>query len=220
MKFGKPGVLALSLAALAAVLSGCVVFDGPITAKQAGKKPKVKVKFTLCRSDPETDCSDFGNYDDCCDSQDVRILLGFRVPKGTKAPREFATKSIDVAQAGVSETFARSPSYKRELNQVAPRGPKFKYFGYESGVIFSDDYEAADFKVAFELAKDFKKKRFKVRPVVGFIDVTDEQPADTEIDCGDNPFERPDTGGRRICIDSPSPSEFDNIKAKIKPKRR
>ena len=103
MGLGRVAIAGSASVALAAVLGGCVVFTAPPTVKQVGKKPKVAVKFEICLSsfNPGSDCADFGNSNDVFPG-DYRLLLGFRVPKGTKAPQSFQPKQVTVT-AGAAE---------------------------------------------------------------------------------------------------------------------
>jgi hypothetical protein len=210
MRFGKAGVLGLALLAMTAVFSGCVVFDGPITAKQVGKKPKVKVEFTVCRS--SEGCPRLGNSDSTVQTGTVKLLLGFRVPKGTRAPQTIKPLSTAAVAGPVPPTAAvlrRNQDYKRELGQKAPKGKRFKYFGYESDPFQAEDSGAADFEVKFKLPKRFERPRFKVRPVVGGI--SGDGPFET---CGPDPFELFEE--TVICIDDPSPEAMQSIKAKVR----
>ena len=172
--------------ALAAILSGCLVFKAPPTAKQIKDKPKVAVKFTICESDGEgkTDCPRLGNDGgfDPADGSSGRVLFGLRVPKGTKVAKQFPQRSGDLL---ATSEFVRDASYKRSLNQTAPKGDKYRYFGYisdETNEWKGDDDETGlegEFKVKMKVPKDLVGKKFKVRPVVGGT-VLDPG----EIDCG------------------------------------
>ena len=91
------------LAATAVVLSGCVVFIGPITAPQQDVIGAMRVTFSICASEvPESPdamentmdshdgCPDHGNSGsgpgDTTSNDDYQLFLGFRVPVGTKGP--------------------------------------------------------------------------------------------------------------------------------------
>jgi hypothetical protein len=224
MKLGKLASVVLAFGALAALLSGCVVFKAPPVAKQIGKKPKVKVAFTLCESDSEgtTNCPRLGNDEgsDFPNGSSGRLLVGLRVPKGTKAPRRFTQKSGDLASA-----FSRDGSYKRELNAKAPKGPKFKWFGYISTTTsqWKGDGDSVGlqgrYKVKLRVPKRLVGKKFKVRPVIG--GTQEQQPG--EIDCGKSVFEYQDTDGDTfndiLCINDPAPGQLRHIKVKIKRRR-
>jgi hypothetical protein len=232
MRFGRVALVGGALVAAAAVFSGCVVFTGPATVKQVGKKPKVKVKFEVCMSvpEPEFGCDDSGNSESSSGPGDSRLLIGFRVPKGTKAPQSFEPASVETANPPAGTlVLSRDADYKRELNQKAPRNAKkFKYLGYSSEPIdvpgdTGGFTGSAAFKVKMQVPDNVVGKRFRVRPVVGVYMVNDEQqPATEPIDCGPDPFASEGTGPSetlKICIDSPSADNFTNAKVKIKRKK-
>ena len=191
------GLVAVGLAAV--LFAGCgVAFKGAPTGEQTSKK-KVTVSFTLCKEEG-------GVCDTWDDNDQDRLLVGFRVPKKTKPPQEFASTS------GLPIELARSASYKSELNQKAPKGKKFKWFGYISGVLDLEAEDEASFAVKMKLPRNFKPKRFKVRPVAGWTGGNT-----TEIDCGDDVFGETGGGQNAFCIYDPSESEIDdNLKIKIK----
>jgi hypothetical protein len=196
------GVAAIGLAAM--LFAGCgVAFKGAPGGEQTSKK-KVKVSFTLCKEDE-------GACDTWNSSDENRLLVGFRVPKKTKPPQEFASSS------GLPIQLTRSASYKTELNQKAPKGKKYKWFGYLSDVLDLGAEDEAGFAVKMKLPRNFKPKRFKVRPVAGFTDGDV-----TEIACGDDIFEPEGPGGANsVCIYAPLESELnDNLKIKIKKQKR
>jgi hypothetical protein len=231
MRVGRATFAGLACFALAGVFSGCVVFQQPPTLKQRGKKPEVVVKFRACMSSNSMDstCEDTGNSDDNGESGDFRLLTGFRVPKGTKAPKSFEAGTFQTSAGVTGPVLSRNASYKRELNQLAPRNAKkFKYLGYSSAPIdiFDDtgDNASALFRVKMTVPKTLVGKKFKVLPVLGSYQVSDAQPASAPIDCGDDPFD--DSGNQsyfdgewRICIDAPAQDEFKPLKVKVKPKQ-
>jgi hypothetical protein len=201
----------MATVALAAGMSGCVVFKGPIRAKQIGDKPKVAVKFKLCNSDPEPDstCPGLGNSNDGGSPggmyTEERVLLGFRVPKGSEMPRRIGARG-DVVDGG----FEPFRAYARELNAKAPARRGLKWFGYsahpggEDGGNDSFRYEEAGFRAVIRLPDGFDEGAFKLRPVAGWTSPT----GGPEFDCGPDPFERVVPEGETetdvICIDSPS----------------
>jgi hypothetical protein len=229
----RRGLIGLALAAVAATFSGCVVFAQPPTVKQLGKKPKVSVKFRACMSSiaPGSTCPDRGNSDDTAAAGDFRLLVGFRVPKGTKAPRSFEAGTFQTNGGGGSApVLSRDASYKRELNQRAPRNAnKFKYLGYSSDPINVDDDTGSNasalFRVKMTVPENLVGKKFKVLPVLGAYQVSDAQPASDPIDCGEDLYEEFDSdtsyfdGTYGVCIDAPAKDVFRPLKVKIKPKR-
>jgi hypothetical protein len=232
MRFGRATLAGLACFALAGVFSGCVVFQQPPTLKQRGKKPEVVVKFRACMSSlsMDTTCEDTGNSGDPAFEGEYRLLIGVRVPKGTKAPKSFEAGAFQTSTSGATgPVLTRNASYKRELNQKAPRNvKKFKYLGYSSQPInvFDDtgDNASALFRVKMTVPKKLVGKRFKVLPVLGSYQVSDAQPQSDPIDCGDDPFADNGPAGHaggewRICIDAPAQDEFKPLKIKVKPKR-
>ncbi len=158
---------------------------------------------------------------------DYRVLMGFRVPKGTKIPNVIRSKSVnaDGGTGGVLK-LNRDNTYASQLNRKAPHGPKFKYVGYSSQPVAVPNEagfdSAARFKVGMKVPKSVVGKRFKVRPVLGSYQVSPSQPANDPISCGPDPFD--DNGGAtdyqnetwKICIDSPLKNRFRNISVKIR----
>jgi hypothetical protein len=232
MGLGRATVAGLAFFALAGVFSGCVVFQQPPTLKQRGQKPEVVVKFRACMSStsPDSTCEDSGNSGNYYADGDFRLLVGFRVPKGTKAPKSFEAGTFQTSTSGASgPVLSRNASYKRELNQKAPRNAKkFKYLGYSSAPIAipdqTGDNASALFRVKMTVPKDLVGKKFKVLPVLGSYQVSDTQPASAPIDCGDDPFDANGLAGLvdgewRVCIDAPAQDDFKPLKVKVKPKK-
>src|SRR5918996_1190897 len=104
MGSGRVVLAGLASLALAAVFSGCVVFQQPPTLKQRGKKPEVVVKFRACMSSTSMDstCEDSGNSGNSGEPGDFRLLVGLRVPKGTKAPKSFEAGTFQVSTSGAT----------------------------------------------------------------------------------------------------------------------
>jgi hypothetical protein len=232
MRFGRATIAGLASLALAGVFSGCVVFQQPPTLKQRGKKPEVVVKFRACMSSSSMDstCEDTGNSGNNGEAGDFRLLVGLRVPKGTKAPKSFEAGTFQTSTSGATgPVLSRNASYKQELNSKAPRNAKkFKYLGYSSQPIalFGDtgDNASALFRVKMTVPKKLVGKKFKVLPVLGSYQVSDTQPASAPIDCGDDPFADDDgayfSNEWGICIDAPAQDEFKPLKVKVKPKQQ
>jgi hypothetical protein len=194
------GRMLIGVALAGMLLAGCgVAFEGELAGKQAGKK-KVRVEFTLCKEDE-------GLCDTWNTSDEERLLIGFRVPRGTKPPQEFSSTS------GLPVQLTRDADYKSELNQKAPKGKKYKWFGYLSGVLDLNSDDDASFAVRMKLPREFNRKRFKVRPVAGFT-----APETAEVDCGADVFDpEGDPEATAWCIYAPSEADIDeNLKIKIK----
>jgi hypothetical protein len=199
--------LKLTLVALAAVpvLAGCVVFKSPPKGKQVDRDT-VRVTFTVCASstDQGSSCPDLGNSGDDADDFEANVLLlGFRVPIGSRLPDKLRPVTSDVP--GV---VRRSRQYGRVLNDEAPTPVGFKWIGYRSPVKVTSEQDEAKFKVDIGLPRNFRGSRFRFRPVVGYFQPDGDHPADSPIVCGEALFDRVnDDDGDRTCIDSPTPDE-------------
>jgi hypothetical protein len=208
MRLGKVSVFALAVVALGALVSGCLVIKGKPEAKQISKdEVRVKIKICASNADDPADCPAGNKGDSVEGSGELTVLAGLRVPKGTKVPKKVSANQVDL-------TLEKDADFKRELNQVAPKGNKYKWFGYSGDGSFTEDSPDARVKFILELPRKFDKKQFKYRPTVGFRQI------DAPSDCGADPFEFQGSvidGDGRICINSPSKSETQkNLKVKIK----
>jgi hypothetical protein len=210
MRLGKVSVIVLASGALVALLSGCLVIKGSPEAKQISDN-EVRVKIRICASAGEgTDCPD-GNKGPFIPEETgtIEVLAGLRVPKGTKVPKTVKANQVDL-------TLDRDADFKRELNQVAPKGNHYKWFGYSGEGTFDADSPDARVKFILELSKKFDSKKFKYRPTVGWRQIG------APTDCGADPYEFQGVladGDGRICINSPSENETQKSeKVKIKDK--
>jgi len=198
--------LPLTLLALTPILAGCIVFKAPPKGKQVDADT-VRVAFTVCASgnDAGTTCPDLGNVDDTAEDEEPNVvLLGFRVPVGTRLPDEIKPVTSDIP--GV---LRRADQYGGVLNDEAPTPRGFEWIGYRSGPRLTPEESQARFRVDMGLPPSFRGNRFRFRPVVGYFNPSDERPANRPIVCGEALFDRDvsDEGGDRACIDSPSPDE-------------
>jgi hypothetical protein len=130
----------LLLAAVAAVLllalSGCVsLLAGSPTAGQLDMIGNVEIESTFCATDIgeqnhpgcDTDDTRSNNGTEGMSSSTVQVLVGYRVPAGSRGPLQFTT---DIAPAPL--TFRSSGSYTSELERIAPAGPGAQWIGYIS----------------------------------------------------------------------------------------
>jgi hypothetical protein len=155
----RAALVGIGVAIAALAFSGCVVFKGPIKGKQVSEH-RVQVKFAICaEAEDSGECyvpaparGSVGDPD-----QD-RVLLGFRIPDGSKAPRTFTSR------AGAS--FERSPSYTTELNARAPGPERQKWVGYVSPPASEAGPLQARFKIRFRLPRR-PGRAFRYRPVAG-----------------------------------------------------
>jgi hypothetical protein len=205
MSGSRRRLLAVALVA-APLLSGCVVFKAPPKLEQTDERT-VRVSFSICASydDDDSTCRDEGNSGSSAQNGDTSVvLMGFRVPEGTRMPREISPRVSEVL--GV---LKRSRQYGRVLDDEAPTPVGFRWIGYRSGPETTNREDIGRFKIDIKLPRDFSERRFRVRPVVGFYapDPPDH-PAGAAIVCGLALFDRvDDDDGDRACIDSPSPDD-------------
>ena len=215
------------LAAAAIVLSGCVVFLGPVTSAQQDVIGKLRVSFTICASgfndgddpDPEAEdhpgCPDLGNVGDEADSGGTfQVLIAFRVPAGTGAPDTISTDPVPTPPAGGPISLSRSPTYESELQALAP-SPGFTWVGYISPAYPFDDgaddvpAQSSQISVDFDLPKPADggpfAGPFRVRPVVGFRTAAGDFPASRRVSCGDGLFGAGPFSSA-VCVDAPTPA--------------
>ena len=190
--------------ALAPFLAGCVVFKAPPRLKQVDADT-VRLSFVVCASGPnDGTCPDGGNSGSDANDDEINVLLiGLRVPTGSRVPAELRPVSADAPGK-----LRRDRQFSRVLNDEAPTPVGFRWVGYRSPPRTTDREDEARFRIAIGLPRDFAGRRFRVRPTVGFFQPDQDHPADSPIICGDALFTR-EIGpeGERACIDSPSPDE-------------
>lgn len=151
----------IAAGAVALGLGGCVAFDGEIEGKQVSGK-KVQVKFTVCNDGGNDTCVDNDGRRRGDSDQETKVLVAFRLPAGTKAPKTFKSKG-DVVK------FTKSNSYTNQMNNKAPRNDVKEFWaGYVSKPLVTQASRGT-IKVRFELPKS-PGKAFRYRPVVGFQD--------------------------------------------------
>ena len=212
MKGGRALGAGIALLALAVLISGCVEFVGEPRIKQVAKKPKVDVVFKVCTSGkPNTKCG--------VEALDPpgRLLVAFRVPKGTKVPKRFKPRRVN---GEGSIRLARNPSYSKSLNERLPKPKAFRWIGYSSGEVTEEQVELADtaaFRVRLGVPKRLVGKRFRVTPVIGAAKTGEEQP----IVCAADPFvPTPNDQPYVYCIDDPpSKAELKPLTVKVKAKK-
>jgi hypothetical protein len=163
------------------LIAGCTpMFNGPIKGKQISEN-KVQVKFKVCQRDNATGECEAPEARSSRGETTYYHLLGFRVPKGTKAPDAFSSKLNNLG-------YERSGSYARELKDLAPTPEGTKWFGFVSEGLAGDELQPRDrYKVKFKLPDD-PGDVFKYRPVTGFTAAS--APGDPPpVECGDDLFE-------------------------------
>ena len=219
MKAGKALGAGIALLALTVLISGCVEFVGEPRARQVAKKPKVDVVFKVCT---------LGNLNSKCEGNGIaaspgRLLVAFRVPKGTKAPKRFKPRRVN---GEGSIRLARNPSYSKSLNERLPKPKAFRWIGYSSDEVTEEQLELADtaaFRVRLGVPKRLVGKRFRVTPVIGYAQIGEEQPVDAPIVCAENPFKSTGTTNLQtsmLCIDDPAKrAELKPLTVKVKPKK-
>lgn len=193
----------------ALVLTGCVAFKGEIEGEQVSKE-KVQINFELCSDGPfagggcfsgsraERERTKLLRQRGAGASEETRVLVAFKVRKGTPPRRGFSPTDYDLL-------FSFSESYSRQLNLKAPRRSTQRWFGYVSEPLPDDAPSDANFRVRFRLA-DRPTGQFNYRPVTGYLD---GEPM-SRIGCGRDPFTTKSFGGGATqirCIDDPSRDE-------------
>lgn len=170
MWWRRVGQLAV-VATTAMSLSGCVVFLSKPTAKV--KKGSVLITVQVCASQsggtpPPGSCTNTGNSKNNAFSGTEQVFLGFRVPKGSKAPASFtATTGPTSGQPKLS--FTSSKSYAGQLQSLNPAGSGKEWVGYASQYfVYSSSGGQQNFtaKVTFGLPKGVKGT-FMYMAVVG-----------------------------------------------------
>ena len=179
----------ITAAVAAVVLAGCVGFDGKPTGKQISPQ-KVQIKFKVCRAGDTKTCSDQGDWD----SDNVRLLIGLRAPKGTDVPGSFTPVGSDVG-------FVSFRPYARQLNELAPKRDGYRYFGWVSDESRTGDAWPATgrFRLKLGLPND-PGRRFRFRPVVGYQEVGAKGPP--RLDCGPNAYSQ-EEDANATCVDAP-----------------
>ena len=201
----KVGTVA-ALAASAAALSGCVVFKAQPTAKQ--KKNSVVITVKGCASQkgsgaPPGSCPNFGKSNSPAGPLASQVLLGFRVPADSKAPKSF-TAATGPASGAPKLSFTPSASYKQQLQSLAPAPSGEKWVGYWTTYFNYSTTGQQNFtaKVAFGLQKA-TKGMFKYEVVIGGRANGNPSPNPTEpVNCNGSLTTLNTTGGEHlICVD-------------------
>ncbi len=187
-------ILCAALGAGGLGLSGCVAFDGEIQSKATPDGKSVKVKFALC-------------YDQgaCQDqmmrarrgSSETRLLLGFRVPDGTRGPDKFASTDVPNVK------FKPSRSYSSQMDRKAPRDKSQHWLGYISNSPPGGIPSNGKVKLTLDVP-DNAGKVFRYRPVVGYLNGA---PID-KVQCANDPRSTKTVGEGDattdiVCVDDP-----------------
>ena len=163
----------------AVALSGCVVFRVEPAAKQQHVIGSVLLTLKVCASESSNSpvpgaCPNPGNSEADPDSEQYQLFLGFRVPKGTTAPRSF-TATTGPGSGPPELKFIPSKSYRARLQKLDPAPVGQQWVGYWTSSYFdySDTGGKQDFtaKVPFGLPTQKSgapfKGPFRYRAVVG-----------------------------------------------------
>jgi hypothetical protein len=219
----RKGGVALCGAAvvLAFLFSGCVTFSGEPTAKQIGKTPRVAVSFKLCRWHPSTCPGEVNHPPTDSAWTDGHLLVGLRVPKGTKAPKSFSAQRIIGGEGNLRLVF--NPTYTQELNRKAPRRKGERYVGYSSRPIATDVQQAgtvAAFRVVVRAPKRLLGKRFEVLPVLGWHARVGNG-THVNVNCAEPVFQKLDNGGGidswySQCISAPLEGKLRPLAVRLK----
>jgi hypothetical protein len=207
---------ALVLAALTALLSGCVAINGILPSQgQTGGPVRIQVSFCVNDLAPvvHAGCSiasnqteQYGtgpNPDGEADNGSYQVLLGFRLPAGAAAPTTFSST------AGEALAFTRDASYERELARLAPAGAGKAWVGYLSAP-YELAYTGAEPALQSTVAPEFGLPRpadgapfptpLTYRAVIGgrLLGLSNGPTAASPVDCG-NALDNTVV----TCVDSP-----------------
>jgi hypothetical protein len=206
MRIRKASIVALAVG-FAVLLTGCrLVFKTPPTGEQIDRKPKVAVELTIC-VEPEADCPE-GEGSEPTSSDEGRVLIAFRVPKGSELPDEFSSTS------GEAVNEVAHNAYSRQLNKKAPRRANYRWFGFRSDEVIPytpGAQQEATFRVRIRIPDELRVTPFKVLPVVGHEFGTGR------VRCGSSVFSSeggPETNS--LCISDPPEDRMKNIKVEIR----
>lgn len=209
-------------AVLALALGGCVNFAGEPTAKQIKKTPRVAVSFKACFWDEETCPGEINSPQQ--GSYPGHLLVGLRVPKGTKVPTSFSTRRIIGGEGQL--ILSRNRTYTQELNRKAPRRKNERWLGFSSRPVATDEHDAgqtAVFRVVVRAPKRLLGKQFKVRPVVGWHSPVGDDDR-VNVNCHKNVYMKLVGAGvdpYSQCISAPHQSSMDPVVVKLKkPKKK
>jgi hypothetical protein len=186
----RAAILALAAALTA---SGCALKFLPdsISGEQIAKR-WVQLDFGVCGVGPDAaNCVTGGqefpaNY----------ALIAIRAPEKTGMPYEISEVS------GTPITLTRNRAYSRELNELAPRGPHKRWFGYRSTSQAPEEVLDTYFRVKMQVPRDFARDEFGVTPAVGFTG------SSAKVECGTDAF----GGGPARCITDPSQGNLGSVK--------
>jgi hypothetical protein len=160
------------MAASAIALSGCVVFMSAPTAKRGKKSVTITIKGCASQSSgsPTGSCTRQGNSHANATpskSKAQQVLLGFRVPKGSKAPKSFTATTGPIPGGGKLK-FSKSKSYTNQLQKFDPAGAGKVWAGYASQLFVYSTSGEQNFtaKAAFGLPTGLKGA-FKFLAVIG-----------------------------------------------------
>ena len=152
------------------------------------------------------------------------LLVGLRVPKGTKVPTSFSTRRIIGGEGQL--ILSRNRTYTQELNRKAPRRKNERWLGFSSRPVATDEHDAgqtAVFRVVVRAPKRLLGKQFKVRPVVGWHSPVGDDDR-VNVNCHKNVYMKLVGAGvdpYSQCISAPHQSSMDPVVVKLKkPKKK
>jgi hypothetical protein len=192
---------ALIAAALAALISGCVVFKS-ITPSQLNYVGKVQITSIICASDKDTSGqSGFNPSDTSCqgsthggnqntdptDNQPFQLEIGYRIPSTVTAPASFTstnTSSPPTTPCGGSVVFSQSASYTSQLSANSAPGAGKQWVGYISPTQTYTNAGCQYTTVSPQFTLNQTSNQpfqgpFNYRVVVGFRTVNESAPGNT-----------------------------------------
>ena len=228
-KFTRYALIMTAVAAIAAVMSGCVIIKSN-SSTQLSSVGDVQITTTFCASDTNSNNSGYNPPDSDCQGPgkggnsnadasnagagSLQLLIAYRIPTKAAAPGTITTTNPG---GGGAITFTQSSSYTTELQSLSSAPSGQKWVGYTSD---ATGYSTAGNQY-FTVAPSFTLQQegdgspftgpFSYRVIVGHRRVDGSNPATRPVDCGSSITTMFNDGaGEVICVDSPSAASIPN----------
>ena len=219
-------VTAVAAVAVALTMSGCVVFSVQPSASQSQVLGSVRATISVCATQSSSPPSGACNRDDrsdASDSNDVQVLLAFRLPAGAGSPGSFTSTRTGPSNSGPQLTFTKSPSYTSELQRVDPAPAGYEWQGYISQQVtysHSGGEQNFDATIDFGLPPGANGAPFAGpfiwRPIVGFREpASGPGDASEPVHCGSTIYDFYVPSGSQnyggYCADDPSSAQLHSM---------
>lgn len=171
-----------------------------IEGKQTSNGKNVLIKFALCDDTSPENCQDAETRRARRGEFETRLLMAFRVPKGTTGPRKIEPTDVE----GIR--LKPSSSYSAQMNRKAPRRKSERWLGYISNSPDGGFPDRGEFKVSLGLPES-PGRVFKYRPAVGYVDGAPSK----KVKCNKQPTQSKSDGDPAttyVCVDDPSKAEL------------